>query len=44
MSMLLSTNTTNQKGFRAVQEVKAKNGVGPPSPARTLDKELLYPQ
>ena len=28
-SMLLSTNTTNQKDFRAVQEVKAKNGVGP---------------
>jgi hypothetical protein len=27
--MLLSTNTTNQKDFRAVQEVKAKNGVGP---------------
>ena len=23
--MLLSTNTTNQKGFRAAQEVKAKN-------------------
>jgi hypothetical protein len=42
--MLLSTNTTNQKDFRAVQEVKAKNGVGPdekplPSPALTLDKE-----
>jgi hypothetical protein len=28
--MLLSTNTTNQKDFRAVQEVKAKNGVGKP--------------
>jgi hypothetical protein len=25
LSMLLSTNTTNQKGFRAAQEVKAKN-------------------
>jgi hypothetical protein len=39
--MLLSTNTTNQKDFRAVQEVKAKNGVGPdekplPSPALSL--------
>ena len=42
-SMLLSTNTTNQKDFRAVQEVKAKNGVGPdetlPSLALTPDKE-----
>ena len=41
--MLLSTNTTNQKDFRAVQEVKAKNGVGPdetlPSLALTPDKE-----
>jgi hypothetical protein len=27
--MLLSTNTTKQKDFRAVQEVKAKNRVGP---------------
>ncbi len=36
LSMLLSTNTTNQRGFRAVQEVKAKNGVGKPP---SLDKE-----
>jgi hypothetical protein len=27
--MLLSTNTTKQKDFRAVQEDKAKNRVGP---------------
>jgi hypothetical protein len=42
--MLLSTNTTNQKDFRAVQEVKAKNGVGPdenPFPRRPY---LAYPQ
>jgi len=39
-SMLLSTNTTNQKDFRAVQEVKAKNGVGPDeTPSLALDKE-----
>jgi hypothetical protein len=25
--MLLSTNTTNQKGFKAVQEVKARTGL-----------------
>lgn len=37
-SMLLSTNTTNQKDFRAVQEVKAKNGVGPDE-TLTPDKE-----
>jgi hypothetical protein len=33
MSMLLSRNTTNQRGFRAVQEVKAKNGDGKPPSA-----------
>jgi hypothetical protein len=39
--MLLSTNTTNQKDFRAVQEVKAKNGngVGPDENPSHLDKE-----
>jgi hypothetical protein len=41
--MLLSTNTTNQKDFRAVQEVKAKNvkssSLALPSPNLTLDKE-----
>jgi hypothetical protein len=32
----------NQKGFRAVQEAKAKNRLS--SPALTLDKEILSPQ
>jgi hypothetical protein len=39
-SMLLSTNTTNQKDFRAVQEVKGLVLMKPlPSPALPLDKK-----